>query len=84
MTLVRDGRLVTLLTSRTPQSNLPASNGHSRGGGPQAGVFQIESGDAIPAAELKAKYLALLKTQGRPFGYILRRIGTGPGAAACR
>ena len=79
VTLVAGGRLRTLLTSRTPQRNLPASNGHARGGGPQAGVFQIESADAIPAAELKAKYLAMLKTQGRPFGYILRRLGAPAG-----
>jgi predicted Zn-dependent protease len=75
VTLVSNGRLITLLTSRTPQRNLAASNGHMRGSGPQAGVFQVESADGVPAAELKSKYLALLKTQGRPFGYILRRLG---------
>jgi predicted Zn-dependent protease len=75
VTLVKDGRLLALLTSRTPQRNLPASNGHSRGGAPQAGVFQVESADGVPAAELRTKYLALLKAQGRPFGYIVRRIG---------
>jgi len=79
VTLVRDGRLLTLLMSRTPQKNLPKSNGHSRGGGPQAGVFQVESAAAIPAAALKAQYLELLKTQGRPFGYILRRLGGAGG-----
>ncbi len=40
VTLVQDGRLKTLLTTRTPLKNLPRSNGHARGGGPQAGVFQ--------------------------------------------
>ena len=75
VTLVRNGRLLTLLTSRTPQRNLAASNGHMRGNGPQAGVFQVESADGVPAAELKAKYLALLKAQGRQFGYIIRRLG---------
>ncbi len=75
VTLVEGGRLRTLLTSRTPQRNLPESNGHARGNGPQAGVFQVESADAISSAELKARYLATLKTQGRPFGYILRRLG---------
>jgi predicted Zn-dependent protease len=79
VTLVQDGRLLTLLTSRTPQRNLPASNGHARGGGPQAGVFQVESGTALPAAALKAKYLEVLKAQGRPFGYILRRLGPSGG-----
>ncbi len=72
--LVRDGRLVTLLTSRTPQRRLPQSNGHCRSGGAQAGVFQVESARAVAASQLKAKYLALLKTQERPFGYIVRSV----------
>jgi len=74
VTLVRDGRLVTLLTDRTPQRRLPQSNGHSRGGGAQASVFQVESARAVPAAELKATYLAMLKAQDRPFGYIVRAV----------
>jgi hypothetical protein len=72
--LVERGRLVTLLTGRTPQKNLPQSNGHGRGGSVQAGVFQIESAQAIPAAELKARMLELLKIQNKPFGYIVRSI----------
>ena len=39
-----------------------------------AGVFQIESAQAIPAAELKQKYLALLKAQDKTFGYIVRGV----------
>jgi hypothetical protein len=49
-------------------------------------VFQLESTQAIPAAELKAKYLALLKAQDKSFGYIVRGVrsdgggaGSGPG-----
>jgi hypothetical protein len=76
VTLVRDGRLLTMLTSRTPQKNLLQSNGHGRKGGAQAGVLLVESATAIPAAGLKAKYLDLLKTQGRTHGYILRRLET--------
>jgi hypothetical protein len=86
VTLVDKGRLVTLLTSRTPQRKLLQSNGHGRSGGAQAGVVQIKSTQAVPAAELKAKYLALLKAQDLPFGYIVRAIaspgdmpGSGPG-----
>ena len=86
VSLVEKGRLVTLLTSRTPQRNLPQSNGHGRAG-VQAGVFQVESAQAVPAAELKSKYLDLLKAQDKPFGYIVRGIanpndipvGGGPG-----
>jgi predicted Zn-dependent protease len=78
VTLVEKGRLLTLLTGRTPQKNLPQSNGHSRGGNVQAGVFQVRGTEAIPASELKAKYLELLKVQDKPFGYIVRAIA-GPG-----
>ena len=40
----------------------------------QAGVVQIRSAQAIPAADLKKKYLELLNTQSKPFGYIVRAI----------
>jgi hypothetical protein len=87
VTLVDKGRLVTLLTSRTPQKNLLQSNGHGRAGGAQAGVFQLQSAQAVPEAELKAKYLDVLRAQDKSFGYIVRSIanpseitvGGGPG-----
>ena len=86
VSLVEKGRLMTLLTSRTPQKNLLQSNGHGRFG-VQAGVFQVASDLAVPAADMKAKYLALLKAQDKPFGYIVHgvanpneiAVGAGPG-----
>jgi TldD protein len=51
-------------------------------GGALAGVFQLESAQAIPAAELKGKYLALLKAQDKTFGYIVRGVRPGGGANA--
>jgi predicted Zn-dependent protease len=78
VTLVEKGRLVTLLTSRTPQKNLLQSNGHGRGGNVQPGVLQVRSTEAIPASQLKEKYLQLLQAQEKPFGYIIRSIA-GPG-----
>ena len=80
--LIDKGRLVTLLSSRVPQKNFPQSNGHGRAGGAQAGVFQLESALAITAAELKNKYLALLKAQDKTFGYIVRGVRPGGGANA--
>ena len=74
VTLVDRGRLVTLLTSRTPQKQFPQSNGHGRAGTVLAGVFQVESTQSIPAAEVKQKYLALLKAQEKAFGYIVRGV----------
>jgi hypothetical protein len=72
VTLVENGRLITLLTSRTPQRNLPRSNGHGRGSGVQASVVQVSSARSVPASAMKAKYLELLEVQDKPFGYIVR------------
>ncbi|MEO5741741.1 MAG: metallopeptidase TldD-related protein [Vicinamibacterales bacterium] len=87
--LVEKGRLSALLTSRVPQKNFARSNGHGRSNIVLAGVFQIESADAIASAELKEKYIALLKAQDKTFGYIVRGVrsdgqggGAGPGIDA--
>jgi TldD protein len=77
VTLCEKGLLKTLLTSRTPQKGFVTSNGHGRGGVPSAGVFQLQSSSAVPAAALKDKYLARLKADGRAFGYIVRGVATG-------
>jgi predicted Zn-dependent protease len=83
VTLVEKGRLATLLTSRVPQKNFVRSNGHGRSGTVLAGVFQIESAQAIPASELKDKYIALLKAQDKTFGYIVRGVRSdGQGGAS--
>lgn len=72
--LIENGRLITLLTSRTPQRNLAQSNGHGRGRDVQAGVVQVRSARGIPPADLKDKYLELLRVQDKAFGYIVRGI----------
>jgi PmbA/TldA metallopeptidase C-terminal domain len=82
VTLVDKGRLVTLLSGRTPQKNFPLSNGHGRAGTVLGGVFQLESAQAIPATELKTKYLALLRAQDKTFGYIVRGVRAAGGGAA--
>jgi microcin-processing metallopeptidase PmbA/TldD-like protein len=83
VTLVEKGRLMALLTSRVPQKNFVRSNGHGRSTTVLAGVFQVESAQAIPASELKDKYIALLKAQDKTFGYIVRGVRSdGPSGAA--
>ena len=83
VTLVEKGRLASLLTSRVPQKNFTRSNGHGRSGTVLAGVFRVESAQAIPNAELKARYIALLKAQDKTFGYIVRGVRSdGQGGAA--
>jgi hypothetical protein len=76
VTLVEKGRLVTLLTGRAPMRGLLQSNGHTRGGNVQAGVMHMRSTDAVSASELRRKYLDLLKTQGKAFGYIVRGVAS--------
>lgn len=83
VTLCEKGLLKTLLTSRTPQKGYLTSNGHGRGGVASAGVFQLQSSAGVPAAALKEQYLARLKADGRPFGYIVRGVASGgPNAGA--
>ena len=83
VTLVEKGRLAALLTSRVPQKNFARSNGHGRSNTVLAGVFQVESAQAIPASELKDKYIALLKAQDKAYGYIVRGVRSdGQGGAA--
>ncbi len=80
--LVDKGRLVSLLTNRVPQKHFLRSNGHGRANTVLAGVFQVESADAIPASQLKAKYIELLKAQDKEFGYIVRGVRSdGQGGA---
>jgi predicted Zn-dependent protease len=82
VTLVERGRLVTLLAGRAPLRGLLQSSGHTRGGNVQPGVIQVQSSEAVPAGELKQKYLELLEIQDRAFGYIIRGLGEtggGPG-----
>jgi hypothetical protein len=79
VTLVENGMLQTLLTSRTPQQGLPQSNGHARSGSVLPSVFQVRSTRAVPAAALKQKYLDMLKQQGKTYGYIVRAV-VNPGA----
>lgn len=86
LTLVERGRLVTLLAGRAPLRGFLQSNGRTRGGDVQAGVIQMQSTEAVSAAELKRNYVDLLRVQGKDFGYIVRGVAnpaevppTGPG-----
>jgi len=72
--LIEKGRLLTLLAGRTPLRGVLQSNGHRRGGDVQPGVFQLQSAEGVSASALRGKYLDFLKTQEKPFGYIVRRV----------
>jgi predicted Zn-dependent protease len=76
VTLVEKGRLVTLLTGRTPLKGFLQSSGHTRGGDVQPSVVQIQSSEPVSAAEVRTRYLELLKKQDREYGYIIRAIAS--------
>jgi hypothetical protein len=76
VTLCEKGTIATLLTSRTPQKGLLTSNGHNRGGKAQAGVFQVEPTAGVPFDQLRQRFLARLKQEGRPFGYVIRALAS--------
>ncbi len=78
--IVDKGALKGFLTSREPIRNINASNGHGRlpaGYGSQEGVIGnlfVESSQAIPETQMKAKLLEKVKESGAKFGLLIRRI----------
>ena len=68
--VVVHGKLTNYLIGRTPVRDFPSSNGHGRAAPGQAaharsGVLTVHPTQAVPAAELHAKLLAMAKEQGK-------------------
>ncbi len=68
--VVVHGKLTNYLIGRTPVRDFPTSNGHGRAAPGQAaharsGVLTVHPTQAVPAAELHAKLLAMAKEQGK-------------------
>lgn len=68
--LVVHGKLTNYLIGRTPVRDFPSSNGHGRAAPGQAaharaGVLTVHPTQAVPAAELHARLLAMAKEQGK-------------------
>jgi hypothetical protein len=76
VSLIEKGRLITLLAGRAPLRGLLQSSGHTRGQDVLPGVFQVQTAEPISAAELRKKYLELLVTQDKEFGYIVRGLAS--------
>lgn len=74
VTLVRDGILKSMLTSRTPVKGFPKSNGHTRGGAPVPSVIHVTSSNTMTPDELKQELLNTVSDEGLPFGYIVKGI----------
>lgn len=77
--VVRDGKLVSLLQSRTPSGRGASSNGHARrtadGGafrGSATNLF-VNAKGGVARKALLGKLLATVKAEGLPYGLIVRR-----------
>lgn len=80
--LVDRGVLRGFLASRHPGPGAPRSNGHGRASGTrrpaarQANLL-VEAAAPLPSFELRARLLAEVRRQGRPFGLVIRDLAGG-------
>lgn len=77
--VIRDGKLLSLLQSRTPSDRTAKTNGHARrtadGGafrGSATNLF-VSSKGGVPRKALIGKLLAAARAEGLPYGLVIRR-----------
>ncbi len=77
---IKDGKLKSLLSSRTPLKAKGSSNGHARRVG-QGGVYHgsatnltLSSKKGLTSAKLRKKFLALIRKEGLEFGIVVKKI----------
>lgn len=74
--LVKNGKLVSYLMSRTPIEGVAKSNGHGRSAGPvkpmaRMGNLVLESNKSVSYKKLKKELIKLVKKQKKPYGIII-------------
>lgn len=80
--VVKDGKLIGFLTSRTPIDGFASSNGHGRGSlgatseTRQSNMF-INSSKAKTDVQLREMLIAEIKAQGKEFGYYIDKVSGG-------
>jgi len=72
--LIENGYLKSLLTSRDPVRGFEQSTGSRHAGQPTPTNLIVTSTNALSAAELHAKFIALINQRHLPFGMIVRRL----------
>ena len=82
VTLVDRGVLKNFEMSRSPLVGFPHSNGHGRrqlGATPvsRQGNLIVQSSKTVSNAQLRAKLIELIKTQGKPYGLLIDDIAGG-------
>lgn len=76
LTLVKDGYLQTLLTTRTPVKRINYSNGRNSGGVPAFTNLKVSANKKFQKTdiELKKQLLKLVKQRDLPFGILVRKV----------
>jgi predicted Zn-dependent protease len=82
VSLIENGILKNLLTTRTPVKGFAQSNGHARGGAAGPSVIQLISTNKKPLQELKQELINSAKEEGLPCGYIVYGLNESMGAAS--
>jgi hypothetical protein len=72
VSLIENGILKNLLSSRAPVKGISQSNGHGRGGSASTSVLQVTSANKKPFAQLKEELVNSAKEEGMAFGYLVR------------
>jgi predicted Zn-dependent protease len=72
VSLIENGILKNLLSSRSPVKGAEQSNGHARGGGVVPSIIQMTSSNKKSYPQLKQDLINAAKEEGLPFGYIVR------------
>jgi predicted Zn-dependent protease len=81
VTLIQNGMLRNLLTTRAPIKGFAESNGHSRGGSPLPSVIRITSTNAFTTGKLKQELIRAVEEEGLLYGYVVKGL-TPPSEAA--
>lgn len=81
VTVIDKGVLVNYLVGRQPIRDFTNSNGHGRAtpagpANPHIGNLFVRAQNAVSADELKAKLIQMCKDQGRPYGYLVKSLGS--------
>lgn len=76
--LVDKGILKTLLTTRNPVRGIGQSTGHRRGSGPAPSNLIVTAENGLTSAELREKFIGMLKSQGKEYGILVRSVGASP------
>lgn len=80
VSIIEKGVLKNFLTTRQPIRGFPTSNGHARLPG-NYGTFSagignmfVKSSETTPLAGLKTRLIELIKTRGKPYGMLVRKL----------